>query len=443
MKEFLLSFSAFLVAFPLSIFIFKPSRNVGWERAQISVVLGLSLASFVFILQTRFAWLLLLVTALVVFFIVVIEFLLRCLVRESEKLHINVENGVNGTFVSFDKAKIDSGCYPEDYLTEVLWSEMHNFHEERNKQQRYYERLKVSVDSAQTQKLSQSLHQIYRNISIKGPNYSITEGIRNTSSSKKSSSHNRILIFGGSTVFCDEMPDRFTNASFLQELINAWGGRQYEVINCGWCGATVLDRAMMLRDIEDLHAGDIVVFYFGDNDSGWHYQIKNRLYETENLIPPIIRSMKLLKSRFGLEIAGWVYQELAPKWMQRYANLTVAATLDALSGANDFCKSKSAHLVAILQPNIYTLRTKYPSEIQAEKRFSSSLKAQILYAYRQYEEYLKKTAYSVSAIKIFDGAEAPVFLDWSHVNARGNEVIANFIFEELQIRGLLNRVSDL
>ena len=82
-------------------------------------------------------------------------------------------------------------------------------------------------------------------------------------------------------------------------------------------------------------------------------------------------------------------------------------------------------------------------EIQAEKRFSSSLKAQILYAYRQYEEYLKKTAYSVSAIKIFDGAEAPVFLDWSHVNARGNEVIANFIFEELQIRGLLNRVSDL
>jgi hypothetical protein len=239
------------------------------------------------------------------------------------------------------------------------------------------------------------------------------------------------------------MPDRFTCASFLQKLINAGGGRQYEVINCGWCGATVLDRAKMLRDICDLHDEDIVVFYFGDNDSGWHYTNKDYVYVSEDIISPIVRSMKLLKTRYGFETAGWVYQELAPKLLQKFSTITVSQTIDALTGANTFCKSKAASLLAVLQPNLYTLRTKFPSEIQAEKRYSSTLKSQVLCAYQQYDKWITETPYAASAINIFDGAEAPVFLDWAHVNARGNEIIAKFIFEELRRRGMLRSDSKL
>ena len=100
-------------------------------------------------------------------------------------------------------------------------------------------------------------------------------------------------------------------------------------------------------------------------------------------------------------------------------------------------------MVAILQPNLYTLRTKSQYERQLEKRFSIDIRNLILDAYRRYEEWVKETPYAVSATHIFNNAAAPVFLDWAHVNARGNEIIAKFIFEELQRRGMLSSDSKL
>jgi hypothetical protein len=58
-------------------------------------------------------------------------------------------------------------------------------------------------------------------------------------------------------------------------------------------------------------------------------------------------------------------------------------------------------------------------------------------AYMQYEGWVKELPNGVSATHIFDNAPASVFLDWAHVNARGNEIIAEFIFEELQRRGMI------
>ena len=46
--------------------------------------------------------------------------------------------------------------------------------------------------------------------------------------------------------------------------------------------------------------------------------------------------------------------------------------------------------------------------------------------------------FGVSATHIFNNAPSSVFLDWAHVNARGNEFIAKFIFEELKKRNLIS-----
>jgi hypothetical protein len=213
------------------------------------------------------------------------------------------------------------------------------------------------------------------------------------------------------------------------------------VINCGWSGASVLDRTKMLKDLVEIKSNDRVVFYFGDNDSGWHHSTKDRTHLSEELIPLPVQAMKMLKTTFGFEIAGWVYNELAPKWMRKYSEFAVGVTIDALKDAHEYCRSREVEMLVILQPNLYTLRTKYPSEVQAEKRFSNNLKTVIIHAYRRYEEWVKETPYAVSATHVFDNAPAPVFLDWAHVNARGNEIIAKFIFEELQRRGMLSSDS--
>jgi hypothetical protein len=434
----------FAISVPLTFWLLKKARIKSKVRHfQVSLAVGLPTALFVFLLQTSFIRLVLIVTLFVSVVVVAIELILRYLVRGTRKSEVSYDQGQNGSQVSFDQARIDSGLYPDDYLTEDVWSEMQTFLKQRAQQSKpsnIAKKIVTPIDEINTKRLRG--FQIYRYISIKGSNFSVLDGIRSTTDVDKSLCRNQIFIFGGSTVFCDEMPDRLTIASFLQRLINK-ETQPMAVINCGWSGASVLDRTKMLKDLVEIKSNDRVVFYFGDNDSGWHHSTKDRTHLSEELIPLPVQAMKMLKTTFGFEIAGWVYNELAPKWMRKYSEFAVSATIEALKDANEYCKSRGAEMLVILQPNLYTLRTKYPSEVQAEKRFSNNLKTVIIHAYRRYEEWVKETPYAVSATHIFDNAPAPVFLDWAHVNARGNEIIAKFVFEELQRRGMLGKDSKL
>ena len=104
---------------------------------------------------------------------------------------------------------------------------------------------------------------------------------------------------------------------------------------------------------------------------------------------------------------------------------------------------KVRHCPATVIHSSSALRKKSQYERQLEKRFSVDIRNLVLDAYRRYEEWVKETPYAVSATHIFDNAASPVFLDWAHVNARGNEIIAKFIFEELQRRGMLSSDSKL
>ena len=434
----------FAISVPLTLWLLKKVRIKSKIRHfQVSLALGFPTALFVFLLQTRFVWLVVIVMASILLFVVVIELILRHIVQELKEQKISIEQGLNGSQVSFDQARIDSGFYPDDYLTENIWTEMQSFLKERalqSKPSNISKKLMDVIDGIPAKHLRG--YQIYRHVTIEGKNFSILDGIRKTTDVNETLRRNKIFIFGGSTVFCDEMPDRLTNASFLQRSINRVA-QFIAVVNCGWSGASILDRTKMLQDLVKIENGDIIVFYFGDNDSGWVHSTEDGLFYSEELIPLPIQAMKMFKTVFGFEIAGWVYKELAPRWMRRYSELAVSATIDALTNAYKYCRSNGAEILVILQPNLYTLRTKHPSEIQAETRFSENLRTVILHAYRRYEDWVKETPYAVSATHIFDNAAAPVFLDWAHVNARGNEIIAKFIFEELQRRGMLSSNSKL
>ena len=434
----------FAVSIPLTFWLLKKVRIKSKVRHfQVSLDIGSPTALFVFLLQTSFIWLVLIVTLFVSVIVVAIELILRYLVRGTRKLEVSFDQGQNGSQVSFDQARIDSGLYPDDYLTEDIWTEMRSFLKERalqSKPSNISRKLGAELEGISAKRLRG--YQIYRHVTIESKNFSILDGIRKTTDVNETLHRNKTFIFGGSTVFCDEMPDRLTNASFLQRSINRVA-QFIAVVNCGWSGASILDRTKMLQDLVKIENGDIMVFYFGDNDSGWVHSTEDGIYLSEELIPLPVQAMRMLKSRFGFEIAGWAYSELAPRWMRKYSELAVSATIDALEDASEYCRSRGAEMLVILQPNLYTLRTKHPREIQAEGRFSDNLKTVILHGYKHYEEWVKETPYAVSATHIFDNAVAPVFLDWAHVNARGNEIIAKFIFEELQRRGMLSSDSKL
>ena len=420
--------AAFAVAIPLTFWLLKKVRIKSKIRHfQVSLAIGLPTALFVYLLQTRFAVPIVVVTVTVSLLFVALELTLRCLVAKLPASRIGLGNGKIGSGVGFEEARAAAGAYPDDYMTKELWLEMQEFMKSRSEQKSNFKAKNVSglpVDSFKMQ----------AGIDFQTSNYVMRQGVRNTTDVPVAHENKCLTLFGGSTVLCEEVPDRLTNASFLQRLLNEMN-QNIRVINYGASGATSIDRARMLMGLGDIHDGDFVVFYFGDNDSGW---IDNRTGKpSQQLVWITVRALKAM-SEFGLETARWLYGELSPHSLQKFSRSAVADTINSLNAARDYCQGKGAHMVAILQPNLYTLRTKSQYERQLEKRFSIDMRNLVLDAYRRYEEWVKETPYAVSATHIFNNAAAPVFLDWAHVNARGNEIIAKFIFDELKKRELVS-----
>ena len=420
--------AAFAVAIPLTFWLLKKVRIKSKIRHfQVSLAIGLPTALFVYLLQTRFAVPIVVVTVTVSLLFVALELTLRRLVAKLPASRIGLGNGKIGSGVGFEEARAAAGAYPDDYMTKELWLEMQEFMKSRSEQKSNFKAKNVSglpVDSFKMQ----------AGIDFQTSNYVMRQGVRNTTDVPVAHENKCLTLFGGSTVLCEEVPDRLTNASFLQRLLNEMN-QNIRVINYGASGATSIDRARMLMGLGDIHDGDFVVFYFGDNDSGW---IDNRTGKpSQQLVWITVRALKAM-SEFGLETARWLYGELSPHSLQKFSRSAVADTINSLNAARDYCQGKGAHMVAILQPNLYTLRTKSQYERQLEKRFSIDMRNLVLDAYRRYEEWVKETPYAVSATHIFDNAAAPVFLDWAHVNVRGNEIIAKFIFDELKKRELVS-----
>ena len=425
----------FAISVPLTLWLLKKVRIKSKIRHfQVSLALGLLTSLFFYVLQTRFVWLAVNSLALISLTLLSIELLLRKLVAKnvsaSSKKSYPLRDGSNGHQIAFEQARIDSGYYPFDYLTSIFWGETQAVIRDT----RLKNRMQLN-DS--------SLFEKFQNYNFNGNSLNVSNGLRCTTGGGIDDVTLRIFVFGGSTVFCYEVPDSLTVTSFLQKMLNQVL-KGTEVLNFGWAGATVLDRIKALKSLVNLNRNDIVLFYFGVNDSGYKFTDQvGKEHRAEDLLPMYLRIMKILAEEFNFEIARWVYGETAPRRIQNYVNQAVNQTTEALSTFEKYCRTNELQIVAILQPNLFTLRTKYPSEVQAEKRFSNNLKTAILHAHEQYEDWVKETPYAVSATHIFDNAPAPVFLDWAHVNARGNEIIAKFIFEELQRRGMLSSNSKL
>ncbi|CAB4757571.1 unannotated protein [freshwater metagenome] len=340
--------------------------------------------------------------------------------------------GKIGSGVSFEEARNAAGAYPDDYMTEAVWLEMQEFMESRSRQKQKFK----STSSADSPVKSFEMHA---NITFAGTNYSMVDGIRSTTDARNSSDQPNLFLFGGSTVLCEEVPDRLTNASILQRMLNLHS-EFVQVLNYGASGATSIDRVQMLLQESKVKKDDIVVFYFGDNDSGW---IDHRSGKpSEQLIWLPVRVFRAL-SELGSETAKWMYGEFAPRSFRKFSRQAVKETIKALNLALEHCSSKGAHMVAILQPNIYTLRTKSDYEKKLERRFSQDIRTLISNSFKHYEEWVKTVPFGVSATHLFNNAPSSVFLDWAHVNARGNEMIAKFIYSELAKRKLVNVLNKV
>ena len=402
------------------------------DRFRVVLACGLPVFAICLISKTVFFIPIIVTSGIVLLLFYVFEVLLRQAVAKSLVAIMPAWTmSQNGAGREFEEANTAAGEYPYEYMTESFYSTMTLY----NMQNKVIEKQCVSLMSSEEQ-VKFWLNKVDTNPDFKSDNYSVVNGCRVTTDVPKSVTA-KVLCFGGSTTFCEEVPDQLTYASVLQRLINNVG-KFTTVVNHGRGGASVPDRLKLLYSRVAFSKGDTIVFLFGDNDCGWIVKGKR-----VHLVQPLPLRVSRLLAKFGLESANWFYGEFAPRYLSRVAKMTAKETMGLFDELNERCDAAGAHLICILQPNLFTLRTKSDYESELLTRFSGDIQTLILESYKEYERIVTLAPYGVSGTHVFNDAPASVFLDWAHVNARGNEIIAEFIFEELKKRELISDPSSV
>ncbi|MBN1788561.1 MAG: SGNH/GDSL hydrolase family protein [Sedimentisphaerales bacterium] len=288
-----------------------------------------------------------------------------------------------------------------------------------------------------------------------GKYFNIKNGKRHTCH-QPSSYKRRVLLFGGSTVFSQEVPDEHTIASYLQMLFLENGKDDVIVENYGTVSMIASQQTERLLQTP-LNPDDVVIFYDGTNDviypvyygnaAGWLpgrslsrgtkelNWLQRRLYplclKYSNISAIAKSSLKYLERKRPITLTdSSLLDENLKKAGQNYKQ--------ALIKANDYVTEKKGEFYHFLQPCIFTLpkHSKYEKEVIANTlQEYIGMNRAFAVAYPQ----LKAASDAVKAegVKSFDLTD--IFDQWSqndgfyldsfHVNHVANKRIADFIYE--------------
>jgi len=237
----------------------------------------------------------------------------------------------------------------------------------------------------------------------------------------------RILVFGGSTIFCGEMPDALTVPSQLQTMVLA-NGLNVDVLNFGIQGIRIENQFKILNSVPKLGPDDIVLFYDGVNDLEKVYDFGLNLKNNKTPWRQINKTLSELENRswFIRYLAPTVYLEsrgIGQKFLGSQAKQLVADDWFAFDKlARTYVEDKGATFVHILQPNLFTY-TK-ASDIGKVRKKWSDMKA----IENDLVSYATETNKIIDATKILNELNATPFFDWAHLDEIGNKKVAEEMF---------------
>ena len=388
------------------------------KRAQFDLVDYLILVSVVgpvFLFSVLSIWATIFGLCLLLLIGLLVEYFLRFLLKSSKQQYAT-EPRLNFWSESIETARLASGNYPDDYMSTEFFDQM---------LRRDAQELKLRVV-----KMWQSTNKEFKNQQFRSTELNVIDGRRVTVNSPSRVRQN-IYLLGGSTVFCSEVPDRYTVPSFLQRLVNAVDN-SIAVSNHGQRGATTANRLRYFESLDGISRDDIAIFLFGDNDCGTYLDQKRH---------PLTRIVVVVErfSRYGFEIFKWLYGEIAPRFWRNRSHSSVKKLIQQFEKTAQLCQKRGVKLLCVLQPNIFTLVSQLEYDLRLRHSSSTEISVSVNDAYPKYVDWLRNKDFAVSAADIFNRSPDHVYLDWAHLNARGNEKLANFLFDELERRNLIKQ----
>jgi len=388
------------------------------KRAQFDLVdysILVAIVGPVFLLSVLSMWATIFGLCLLLLISLLVESFLRFLVKSSKQQCVT-EPRLNFWSESIETARLASGTYPDDYMSTEFFDQMLRRDE-----------LELKLRAV---KMWQSTNKEFENQQFRSTELNVIDG-RRVTTNVPSRVRQNIYLMGGSTVFCSEVPDRYTVPSFLQRLVNTVDD-SISVSNHGQRGATTANRLRYFESLDGISRDDIAIFLFGDNDCGTYLDQKRH---------PLTRIVVVVErlSKYGFEIFKWLYGEIAPRFWRNRSHSSVKKLIQQFEKTAQLCQKRGVKLLCVLQPNIFTLVSQLEYDLRLRHSSSTEISVSVNDAYPKYVDWLRNKDFAVSAADIFNRSPDHVYLDWAHLNARGNEKLANFLFDELERRNLIKQ----
>ena len=286
--------------------------------------------------------------------------------------------------------------------------------------------------SAESSSQYQSV-EIFRNSRTDGPGVfpdpiktSTAGGLRTTTDQPVSYS-GRVLILGGSTTFCAEVPDDMTFSSILQRLLNDRHAKR-RVENFGKSAATSTDRVTVLEKVDDLSKGDIVIFYIGVNEAGVGFTQRVLPVGIINKVPEL--GTVIQKASSYSRIADVLFRKLVFGSIQ----VSEQTKLDAvqkfkksMDDAKAITDKVGATLVPVLQANLFTRNPSTAYDNDLGRLYGSELSIVMRDMYSRLQPVIQSYKYHGDATAVMNNLEPSPYFDWMHVNAEGDKRIAAYL----------------
>lgn len=285
--------------------------------------------------------------------------------------------------------------------------------------------------------------------------FNVKDGIRKTVGTPPA--ERRILLIGSSTVYNAEVPDEFTIASHLQNLINARRTEKVAVLNFGASGVKVSQQLERLKTLT-IRPGDTVVFYDGTADAmqgvfyanfdGWivgenRKHLDNIIARNRVTIESLARYSRLFNKLFT-QTTNYLPEHLKhPEQLKALAQDSRDKLLAGLLETDTYVRSKGAGFIHVLQPDLFTRPLRAFEAPLVENHFltMNGVGSALRVAHEEFssltQSLVSRDVKAYDATMLFDKIDAPIYLDFAHTNELGNKLIADFLFDALTQSGVL------
>ena len=254
-------------------------------------------------------------------------------------------------------------------------------------------------------------------------------GLRTAMPTPKAPGEWRIAVTGGSAAWGWRVVDADTIPARLQQILRRQGHANVTVYNFAIGGATLKQELALLKHYRDNYALDQVLFYTGGNDAALSY-----VSSTNARYPWLGNTMsfELVKTMMRLQ-AMW--NTPSPQMLQHLDSDVLPAVLKkntlrvGIAAADEYCRAAKLVCDFALQPMMFDRKTHFGVEAVMARTLARVYPRMDVLTRDMYRDALAlgpaRHVYDLS--HIFEPTQAPLFLDFIHLNEEGNRIAAEQI----------------